>query len=93
MLRPQRRQAADLFLARLYSIAVFACHYLDLLRGHDLVRFHLELGVLDYERPDVVAKSVGVEVALRGRTESIMSTVSAGGRTEVPSVLSWSLLA
>jgi hypothetical protein len=56
----------SLFLGRLDSLAVLASDDLNLLGLNHLVRLHLEGGVLDYERPDVVAKAIRFEVALNG---------------------------
>ena len=59
-----------LLLPRLDGVAVLARDDLDLGRRDHLVRLHLEGGVLDDERPDVVAETVCVEVTLGfpGRT-------------------------
>lgn len=57
-------RAGALLLALLDGVAVLARHDLDLRRGDDLVRLHLELRVLDDERPHVVAQAVRVQVAL-----------------------------
>ena len=54
----------SLLLALLDRVAVLASYDLDLRRGDDLVRLHLELRVLHDERPHVVAEAVRVEVAL-----------------------------
>ena len=56
--------ALSLLLALLDRVAVLAGYDLDLRRGDDLVRLHLELRVLHDERPHVVAEAVRVEVAL-----------------------------
>lgn len=57
-------EAGTLLLALLDGVAVLARHDLDLRRGDDLVRLHLELRVLHDERPHVVAQAVRVQVAL-----------------------------
>lgn len=53
------------FPPRLNCIAVLACNYFYLLSTNNFGGFHLELWVFDNERPYIIAKSVGVEVALR----------------------------
>ena len=53
-----------LFLGWLDSLAVLASDDLNLLSLNHLVRLHLERGVLDYERPDVVTQAVRFQVTL-----------------------------
>ena len=59
-----------LLLPRLDGIPVLARHDLDLGRGDDFVRLHLERRVLHDERPRVVAKAVRVKVALFVKRDS-----------------------
>ena len=56
-----------LFLGWLDSLAVLAGNDLNLLSLNHLVRLHLERGVLDYERPDIVAQAVRFQMALEDK--------------------------
>ena len=56
-----------LLLGWLDSLAVLAGDDLNLLSLNHLVRLHLERGILDYERPDVVAQAIRFQVALEGQ--------------------------
>ena len=66
----------SLFLGRLDSLAVLASDDLNLLGLNHLVRLHLEGGVLDDERPDVVAQAIRFEVALND--EMLARRIKAG---------------
>jgi hypothetical protein len=54
-----------LFLGRLDSLTVLASNDLNLLCVNHLVRLHLEIGVFDYERPDIVTQAVSFQVTLK----------------------------
>ena len=54
----------NLSLARLNSVTVLACYNFDLLCLDNFVRLHLELCVLDYERPYVVTETVCAQMSL-----------------------------
>ena len=62
-----RRNIHRLFLAWLDGLAVLASDDLNLLSLDHLVGLHLERGVLDDERPDIVTKTVSLEMALKER--------------------------
>ena len=51
-------------LRRFRTVSVLAGNDLDLARGDFFVILHFELGILDHERPDVIALSIHVEVTL-----------------------------
>ena len=57
---PARRAAGSLLLPGLDGVAVLTCDNLDLRRLNHFVGFHFEGGILDDERPDVVAQTVCV---------------------------------
>jgi hypothetical protein len=64
----KRELSIVLFLGWFDSLAVLASNDLNLLSLNHLVRLHLERGVLDYERPDVVAEAVRLQVTLKGES-------------------------
>lgn len=78
-----------LFLAIFNGLPIFAGYNLDLLGGHDFIRLHLERRVVDYECPNVVAKSIDFQTTLRGN--SVAAPQDKETRiVDEPSRMSWS---
>lgn len=61
---PSTTSSTHLLLPSFNRISVLASNNLDPRRSDLLVRFHFKAGVLDDERPDVVAETIRVEVTL-----------------------------
>ena len=77
----ERGGVYSLFLGWLDSLAVLASYDLNLLGMDHLIRLHLERRVLDYERPDVVAQAVRLEVTLKDKRLAWMANERFGFHT------------
>ena len=60
----EQGMSSRLFLARLDCISVLASDYLDFVYLHNFVGLHFKRSILDNKRPNVIAKTVGMEMTL-----------------------------
>jgi hypothetical protein len=81
-----------LLLVAFDSLAVLASNNFDTWRADTLIGFHLERGVLDDERPDVIAEPVGVEMALESQVSSKDSDGGQQGRLTLSDVFAFTCL-
>lgn len=61
-----------MYLSALPRTLAIAADNLDLIRSHGLVILQLERHILDQERPDLIAESIRIEMALFIATISMM---------------------